>query len=234
MTPGAADLLLVIDVQVDFLPGGALPVRDGHAVVAPINALQHRFRHVVLMQDWHPADHGSFVEQGGPWPVHCVAGSPGAQLHAALDADRVEVVVDKGMDPALPGYSGFERTDLEALLRERGVDELTVVGLATDYCVKNTALDALGKGFAVTVDPAAVRPVDVAPGDGDRALEQGRHARSCLAASAHRPTPDARSGSGRHARSCLAGHRPQPPLTGRPRGCGGPATGTPGRPGRRS
>jgi nicotinamidase/pyrazinamidase len=105
-----------------------------------------------------------------------VAGTPGAQLHPALDATAVDVIVDKGQDPATEGYSGFEATGLEDLLRGRGVDEVVVVGLATDYCVKNTALDALRLGFRVTVDPGAVRGVDVQPGDSERALDALREA----------------------------------------------------------
>ena len=131
---------------------------------------------MVATRDWHPPDHGSFTEQGGTWPVHCVAGTPGADLDPALDDDRVDVVIDKGQDRDTEGYSGFEQTHLEDVLRDHGIDEVTVVGLATDYCVKNTALDAVRKGFAVTVDPTAVRAVDVQAGDGERALDELRDA----------------------------------------------------------
>ena len=177
-----ARALVIVDFQNDFTPGGALAVAHGDEIAGRINRLAASgdFDLVVATRDWHPPDHGSFTEQGGTWPVHCVAGTPGAELHDALDRSRVEVVVDKGQDPALPGYSGFEQTALEDLLRERRVDELTVVGLATDYCVKNTALDALDKGFRVTVDPDAVRGVDVEPGDADRALEELREAGASL------------------------------------------------------
>jgi nicotinamidase/pyrazinamidase len=170
--------LVIVDFQNDFTPGGALAVEQGDEIAGRINELAASgdFDLVVATRDWHPADHGSFIPEGGTWPVHCVADTPGAQLHAALDAARVDVVVDKGQHRELPGYSGFERTELEQLLRDRGVEDVTIVGLATDYCVKNTALDALQKGFRVTVDPDAVRGVDVEPGDADRALDELREA----------------------------------------------------------
>jgi nicotinamidase/pyrazinamidase len=175
-----AEALLVIDVQNDFTPGGALAVPNGDEVVAPINALigSDRFDAVIATRDWHPPDHGSFAtsDPPGPWPVHCVQGTPGAELHPALARQGIDVVVDKGQDRTTEGYSGFEDTGLAALLRARGIDAVTVVGLATDYCVKNTALDALREGFAVTIDPAAVRAVEVEPGDGERALDEVRAA----------------------------------------------------------
>ena len=172
------EALLIVDFQNDFTPGGALGVDGGDAIAARLNELaaDPRFDLVVATRDWHPADHGSFTEQGGIWPVHCVQGTAGAELHDALDRTRVDVIVDKGQDTGTEGYSGFEATGLEALLRERGIDRVTIGGLATDYCVKNTALDALRLGFDVTVDSAAVRPVEVSPGDGERALDEIRAA----------------------------------------------------------
>ncbi len=166
--------LVIVDFQNDFTPGGALAVEHGDEIAGRVNELaaSGTFDLVVATRDWHPADHGSFIPEGGTWPVHCVAETPGAELHAALDAARVDVVVDKGQHRELPGYSGFERTELEQLLRDRGVDEVTIVGLATDYCVKNTALDALRTGFAVEVDRAGVRGIDARPGDAERALEE--------------------------------------------------------------
>src|SRR5919204_3163904 len=104
--------LIVVDVQNDFCPGGALGVPDGDAVVEPINRLASDAGFVIATRDWHPADHGSFAEQGGPWPVHCVAGTPGAELHHALDPTPIDAVIDKGQDPGTEGYSGFEGTDL--------------------------------------------------------------------------------------------------------------------------
>jgi nicotinamidase/pyrazinamidase len=170
-----ADALIIVDYQNDFArPDGALSVPDGEAVASHINALAESgdFELVVATRDWHPADHGSFTERGGIWPVHCVQGTPGAELHPALDAAAVDAIVDKGQDPGTEGYSAFDATSLAETLRARGVDAVTVVGLATDYCVKNTALDALREGFAVRVDRAGIRGVDVQPGDSERALEE--------------------------------------------------------------
>ncbi len=170
--------LVIVDFQNDFTPGGALGVGDGDAIAARIDELARsgEYELVVATRDWHPPDHGSFAAQGGPWPAHCVQGTPGAELHPALDRGLVDAVVDKGQDPATEGYSGFEATGLAELLRERDIDHVTVVGLATDYCVKNTALDALRAGFGVTVDSTAVRAVEVRPGDGQRALDEVRAA----------------------------------------------------------
>jgi nicotinamidase/pyrazinamidase len=175
--------LLIVDFQNDFTPGGALAVAHGDEIAGRINALAASgdYALVVATRDWHPPDHGSFAAQGGPWPVHCVADSPGAQLHPALDASRVDVIVDKGQDAGTEGYSGFEGTDLARLLHDRGITQVTVVGLATDYCVKNTALDALREGFQVTVDTTAVRGVEVAPGDSERALAEVRAAGGVMA-----------------------------------------------------
>jgi len=170
--------LVIVDFQNDFTPGGALGVPEGDAIAPRIDALARSgdFDLVVATRDWHPPDHGSFAAEGGPWPEHCVAGTPGAELHPGLDRALVDVVVDKGQDRDTQGYSGFQATPLESLLREHDVDAVTVVGLATDYCVKHTALDALRAGFAVSVDPRAVRAVEVEPGDGERALEAIRAA----------------------------------------------------------
>jgi nicotinamidase/pyrazinamidase len=178
-----ARALVIVDFQNDFTPGGALAVRDGDAIAERVNELAGSgdYDLVVATRDWHPPDHGSFEAQGGTWPVHCVQGTPGAELHPALDQALVDVVVDKGQDPATEGYSGFEATNLAELLRDRGVDHITVVGLATDYCVMNTALDGLRNGFAVTVDSNAVRAVELEPGDGERALEAVRAAGGSIA-----------------------------------------------------
>lgn len=166
--------LIVVDFQNDFCPGGALAVEGGDEIAPRINELAASgdFDLVVATRDWHPPDHASFAAQGGPWPVHCVVGTPGAQLHPALDATRVDVVLDKGRDRHGEGYSGFDATGLEALLRRHGVDAVTVVGLATDYCVRSTALDALRHGFDVTVDVGATRGVEARPGDVERALDE--------------------------------------------------------------
>ena len=168
------EALIIVDFQNDFTPGGALAVPDGDAIAGRVRELidSGRFDLVVATRDWHPAEHGSFAAQGGPWPPHCVAGTPGAQLHDSVPRDVVDVIVDKGTDPATEGYSGFEATGLEGLLRERGIDRVTIVGLATDYCVRATALDALREGFAVEVDRAGVRGIDARPGDAERALDE--------------------------------------------------------------
>jgi nicotinamidase/pyrazinamidase len=173
-----ARALLIIDFQNDFTSGGALAVPDGDAIAPRVNELidSGDFDLVVATRDWHPADHASFREQGGPWPPHCVQGTYGAELNGALDPDRVDAIVDAGYQRDLEGYSGFEETNLAELLREREVDEVSVVGLATDYCVKATAADALREGFRVSVDRAGIRGIDVHPGDSERALDELRAA----------------------------------------------------------
>jgi nicotinamidase/pyrazinamidase len=176
--------LIIVDYQNDFArPDGALSVRAGEEIAGAINAhaASGDYDLVLATRDWHPPDHGSFAAQGGPWPPHCVQGSEGAALHPGLDTAPIDAIVDKGQDPGTDGYSGFEATGLAERLRDHGVDAVTVVGLATDYCVKNTALDALREGFAVRVDPAAVRGVEVETGDSERALEELRAAGATVA-----------------------------------------------------
>jgi nicotinamidase/pyrazinamidase len=175
--------LVIVDFQIDFCPGGALAVPDGDAIAGRLNELaaSGEYELVVATRDWHPPDHGSFARHGGPWPVHCVAGTPGAELHHALDPTPIDAVIDKGQARDTEGYSGFEATELAKLLRERDVDHVTVVGLATDYCVKNTALDALREGFHVTVDSTATRGVEVQEGDSERALGELRSAGASVA-----------------------------------------------------
>jgi len=170
------DALIVVDVQNDFCPGGALPVPDGDAVVDPINRLAGQFQFVVATRDWHPANHKSFVEQGGPWPVHCVRDTSGAQLHSRLHSSQIDAIVDKGREPDDAGYSGFEHTELERLLREQDVDRIHVAGLALDYCVRATALDARRARFDVVLHTGATRAIDAQPGDADRALTELRAA----------------------------------------------------------
>ena len=173
-----ADARDIVDFQNDFTPGGALAVPHGDEIAGRITELldSGRFDLVVATRDWHPADHGSFAAQGGIWPPHCVQGTEGAELHPGLDRARVDVVVDKGQDVGTEGYSGFEDTSLERVLRDAGIDRVTVVGLATDYCVRHTALDALKAGFDVTVDRAGVRGIDQEAGDVERALDEVRSA----------------------------------------------------------
>jgi nicotinamidase/pyrazinamidase len=170
------DALIVVDVQNDFCPGGALAVPDGDAVVPGVNALAASVPVVIATRDWHPPNHSSFAASGGPWPVHCVAGTPGADLVDGLDLARVSAIVDKGMAVDTEGYSGFEATGLAGLLRDRGVDVVHVAGLALDHCVRATALDALAAGFSVVVHRDATRAVEVRPGDGDRAVDELRAA----------------------------------------------------------
>ncbi|MCL2418322.1 MAG: nicotinamidase [Conexibacteraceae bacterium] len=170
-----AKALLIVDFQNDFTPpSGALAVPHGDEIAARLNELASDPRYVLVLatRDWHPPDHGSFEEQGGPWPAHCVHGTDGAQLHPALDLKHVDAVIDKGQRRDTDGYSAFENAELAELLRENGVTGVTIVGLATDYCVLNSARDALREGFAVTVDTSATRAVDATPGDGERALAE--------------------------------------------------------------
>jgi nicotinamidase/pyrazinamidase len=180
------DALLIVDFQNDFTPGGALPVAGGDEIGPALNRIADRFDFVVATRDWHPPNHGSFVgaevdlakwsgiDPPGIWPPHCVQNTPGAELHRSLDRAQVDVVVDKAQDPNTQGYSSFHGGNLAAVLRERGVDRVFVAGLATDYCVKNTVLDARREGFDVTVVEDAVRGIDVKPGDSERALEAMR------------------------------------------------------------
>ena len=154
-----ADALIIVDLQNDFCPGGALAVGDGDAVVPTINALAPCFGTVVATQDWHPANHRSFAAQGGPWPDHCVAGTPGAELHPALDRGPIDLYVKKATTPDREAYSGFDGTDLADQLRARGVRRVYVAGLALDYCVDATALDAQKAGFATYVIRDATRAV---------------------------------------------------------------------------
>lgn len=176
LIPGPGDALLLVDVQNDFLPGGSLAVKEGAEVVEPLNRCIELFsqRHLPIFatRDWHPADHCSFVGQGGPWPPHCVAGTPGADFAPGLriPADLPMVKIGKGNAPAKDSYSGFVDTELDQQLGERAVLRLFVGGLATDYCVLNTVLDALRRGYRVMVLSDAIRAVEVNPGDGERAL----------------------------------------------------------------
>ena len=166
--------LIVVDVQRDFCPGGALAVEDGDRVVPGINrvvkAFDRRGLQVFFTRDWHPPDHISFKKRGGPWPAHCVQGTPGAEFHPSLRVPPGAVIISKGDDPDREAYSGFQGTDLESRLKAIGVKEVFIAGLTTDYCVKESASDARRAGFEVEVIEDCVRAVDARPGDGKRAL----------------------------------------------------------------
>lgn len=170
------DALVIVDVQHDFLPGGALGVAQGESIFDPIDRLAPRFARVYATRDWHPPDHSSFAHRGGPWPVHCVAESHGAAFHPRLRLDQVDLVVNKGIEVPTDGYSGFAATTLEDDLRAHGVRRVFVCGLATDYCVKETALDAQRAGFTTVVLEDASAAVEVQPGDEARALDELRAA----------------------------------------------------------
>lgn len=176
---GKKRALIVVDVQNDFCPGGALAVPHGDEVVAPLNRLIEEFLDeglpVFKSRDWHPQQTRHFAQDGGTWPVHCVQETHGAEFHAELvDDPRIEVV-SKGMGDE-DTYSAFGGTRLASILRERGVEEVWVGGLATDYCVKHTVLDALHEGFKVRAITEAMRAVELQTGDGQQAIAEMRQA----------------------------------------------------------
>jgi nicotinamidase/pyrazinamidase len=193
--PSSRSALIVVDVQLDFCPGGALAVAEGDAVVAPINAIAPRFGTVVLTQDWHPAAHLSFAEHHEDkapfsttamhygeqvlWPTHCVQGTPGAEFHPDLALDIANVVIRKGTNPGIDSYSAFFENDritptgLNGYLADRGVEEVWLAGLATDFCVSYSALDAAMLGFDVTLIEDASRAIDL-DGSLDRMMDEMR------------------------------------------------------------
>ena len=168
------DALILVDVQNDFLPGGALAVAAGDEVVPVANRYMAQFRSrnfpVFASRDWHPANHCSFAAAGGPWPPHCVSGTGGAAFAGALDPLAGEEVISKATRPDADAYSAFDGTDLAGRLAALGIRRVLVLGLATDYCVLATVRDALANGLVVVVPRDGVRAVDVEPGDGERAL----------------------------------------------------------------
>lgn len=189
-----ATALIIVDVQNDFIPGGALAVREGDQVVSVINEVQRKFKHVIATQDFHPANHGSFaanhpgknpgelIELAGLtqilWPVHCVQGSWGADFHPDLDNRSWEAIFQKGKNPEVDSYSGFfdnarrGDTGLGDYLKSKGINQVFVCGLALDYCVKFTALDAKSLGFDTVLIADATRAVNLSPADGDKAINE--------------------------------------------------------------
>jgi nicotinamidase/pyrazinamidase len=198
--------LVLVDIQNDFLPGGALAVREGDRVVPVANGLMGKFDVVVATQDWHPASHGSFAANHGGrkvgdvieldglpqvlWPVHCVQGTRGAEFAPGLEVGRIGHVTRKGMDPRVDSYSGFfdnghkRATGLDGFLKSRGVTEVFVMGLATDYCVKFTALDARALGYDIKLVLDGCRGVNLRDGDVERAVEEIRAAGVAIVQSA--------------------------------------------------
>jgi nicotinamidase/pyrazinamidase len=171
--------LIVVDVQNDFCPGGTLAVAHGDDVVAPLNQLIDEFLDsgapIYKSRDWHPPTTKHFAAYGGTWPMHCVQNTKGAEFHPALRDDPRIKIISKGLGDT-DCYSAFDETDLAAQLHDQDIEEVIIGGLATDYCVKNTVLDALKHGFKVKALKNAMRAVDVQPGDGDRAIEEMRAA----------------------------------------------------------
>ncbi len=176
LQPG--DALIVVDLQRDFLPGGSLAVSQGDEVVAVLNAYILTFKWrgltIVATRDWHPANHCSFLAQGGQWPPHCVAGTDGARFASGLDLPDDAPIISKATSPDHDAYSGFAGAELDQLLRKSAIRRVFIGGLATDYCVLNTVRDALRLGYATMLLTDAIRAVDVKPGDGARAIAEMR------------------------------------------------------------
>ncbi len=181
----AVTAILVVDVQRDFCPGGALAVSGGDRVVPVLNqillAAHSRRIAIYATRDWHPSDSSHFLAGGGPWPVHCIAGSPGACFHADLGLPEDALIVNKGTTPKSDGYSAFEGcladgTPLADNLSHRGITNLVIGGLATDYCIRHSVLDAIRGGWRVTLVTDVIEAVELTPGDGKRALAEMRDA----------------------------------------------------------
>lgn len=177
--------LLVVDVQNDFCPGGALAVPEGDAIVPRVNRTIELFERrnlpVLATRDWHPRATKHFKEFGGAWPPHCIQGTKGARFHPDLRLPKDALILSKGMDPEQDSYSGFQAyngqgRDLESVVRDLGVDEIFICGLATDYCVRATTLDAMRRGIRIRVLGDAIRGVDVKPGDSQAAIQEMRAA----------------------------------------------------------
>jgi len=180
------DALVIVDTQKDFCPGGALPVPEGDTVIPVLNEYIMIFREahttIYATRDWHPSNHISFKEQGGTWPAHCIQNTKGAEFHPDLRLPKGTVIISKATDPDKEAYSGFDSTNLEKELRLKKVKRVFIGGLATDYCVKSTVLDAVKLGFETVLLEDAVRGVNVNPGDSEKAT------REMLAAGAKKTT----------------------------------------------
>ncbi len=176
--------LLIVDLQNDFLPGGALGVADGNQATLAcrryLDTFIARVRPVFLSRDWHPADHCSFQKQGGPWPDHCVAGTPGAQFAAALNIPDSATIISKGTTKDKDAYSAFDGTDLDIQLKKSNITHLYIGGLATDYCVCASTLDACRLNYQVTLLTDAIAAVNVRPDDGARAIREMQNAGCAL------------------------------------------------------
>ncbi len=170
------DALIIVDVQNDFLPGGALEVPDSNSIVPVLNKYIEKFSEagstIVATRDWHPLNHCSFRDQGGPWPPHCVQGSKGAEFSPDLRLPPDTIIISKATTADKDAYSGFEGTELDSTLRERGIKRLFIGGLATDYCVLNTVKDALGNKYRVYLLIDGIKAVNINPDDGARAEKE--------------------------------------------------------------
>jgi len=178
--PKPHDALVVVDPQIDFFPGGALPVADGDAILPTVNLALRVFSDaglpIFVTRDWHPADHCSFTAQGGPWPEHCVKGTAGAELHADLELPPIFSVVQKATTSDREAYSDFEGTGLDEVLRTQKIERVVVCGLALEYCVRAACLDAIKAGLDAVLLSDGTRAVEVQPGDGERTLAELRAA----------------------------------------------------------
>lgn len=170
------DALIIVDVQRDFCSGGALPVPEGEKIIPTLNEYIKKFSEagalIIATRDWHPPNHVSFKKYGGPWPPHCVQGTPGVVFHPDLKLPKDVKIVSKATHANKEAYSGFDGTGLEAELKKDGIRRVFVGGLATDYCVKSTVLDALSLGFETVLLVDAIKGVDVNPGDSERAMAE--------------------------------------------------------------
>ncbi|RLG88344.1 MAG: bifunctional nicotinamidase/pyrazinamidase [Thermoprotei archaeon] len=170
------DALIIIDMQNDFMPGGALPVPKADEIIPTLNKYIALFKSknlkVIATRDWHPPNHISFKTRGGPWPPHCIQGTKGAEFHPDLKLPKDVIVISKATEPDKEAYSGFEGTDLDKVLKEYGIKRLFVGGVATDYCVKATVLDGLRLGYTVFLLLDGIKGVDVNPRDVEKAIDE--------------------------------------------------------------